>query len=347
MVGHLAYGQADICAGGLSITLDRSEDIDFSVSLLNVPSTLVVGNPNYGSYVHEAHLNMSGYLKVFSVPVWISLLAFALMFGMTLTMCGYDDRRRVLSVFAASLSSYGLSLLQLCFRPSSPRVSAKMANLLMGIFGMTIFIAYTSDLTAQMTVGDQQRFPRTFWEVINEEYSIFVAKSASPGTYLKQSPSGSPEKIAFDKHVTLYDYPLDGNMEPIIQRMLKDPKTAHFGGSVDFLGEERVKEIQFDSAVKGTVHFGFQKHSELRELFDYHLVKLDQSGTIDKIYQRWLGQSKPEEDLSDRIFVEESKPIGVKNMIFPGFLLLAFTLLASVIAIYDKCHDLLYNKGEG
>ncbi len=241
LVGDLAHGQADICAGGLSMNRDRAQDIDFSVSLLNVPLTLVVGNPNYGSYVHEAHLDMSGYLRVFSAPVWISLIVFALIFGIALTMCHFDDRKRILTIFVASLSNYCLSLLQLCFRHPSLKASAKMINMLMGIFGMMIFIAYTSNLTAQMTAGEQRRFPRTFPKVINGEFSILIAKSDNPGTYLEHLPLGSLEKTIFDEHAMPFDYPLDGNMDPIVELMLKDPKTAHFGTEIDFIGDARVK----------------------------------------------------------------------------------------------------------
>ncbi len=62
--------------------------------------------------------------------------------------------------------------------------------------------------------------------------------------------------------------------------------------------------------------------SEFRDAFNYHILKMAQSGVLDKILHKWLQKRKPA-DRSGKIFVEEPVSLGYDNLFFVVLVLLS------------------------
>ena len=72
IVGMLIRKEVDICSGGMSVMLQRSQVMDFSMSLLKRYTTLVA-NPNTGKAV-----NLWVFTEVFPKEAWMVLFIFIL-----------------------------------------------------------------------------------------------------------------------------------------------------------------------------------------------------------------------------------------------------------------------------
>ncbi len=336
-MGYLVNDKADLCASGLGMEINRVEAIDFSLGILSTPYTLMI--KDLVSADSEAHLDYKSYLGIFSLKVWLSLVAFGILFAFCFWLSIHYCNTSEIS-YGGCFSIFCLSLMQKSYIFNFSTVSPTIVYWLMSLFGMVVYIAYTCDLTAKMTTGESNHFPSTFAQLVDEGYTIFVAKGGLPEVIMQQSPDEAT-KIALDHNVLLYDYPLDGDLEPIIEQVLAKPKQVFFGTTLDLSRDDRLKVLKgFKDGVVKFTNLAFQKNSDITGLFNFHLTKVVQSGVLDKIEQRWLREDKPTNDMSLRIFVEDSKPIGPKSMMFPGCFLAFSVILSMFCLLIEFCKKL-------
>ncbi len=326
-----------MCPGGLSLTIDRAQVIDFSMAIRNSLISLIVPNSKYYSNDNGAsYLDFYSYLHVFSMPVWIVLAILSIIFSLCLALSfDYNIERRFYS-YLKFLVQYGLALLQMA--PSAKRInlSCNCMHCLMSLYGMIIFITYTCDMTAEMTTGEQDNIPETFLGIIDQNYEIYVRGGALTEAILRQAPDGSELKTVYDNNVRVYQYPSDGNNAAILTEVLSKPKRAFFGSVEEYVDDDRFDIFRgFEDKIQDSVHLGYQRNSDLTEFFDFHLAKLIQSGTVDNLIQKWLDQDKPEFDMTRRIFMEDVRPLGSKNLVFPCLIVLASTVIAFLILVFE------------
>ena len=69
-----------------------------------------------------------------------------------------------------------------------------------------------------------------------------------------------------------------------------------------------------DIAEKTTqsIGIGLPKNSELKELFDYHLRKMHQSGLTDQFYNIWIHKRKPSDNAEDEF--DDAFALGFNNL---------------------------------
>ena len=103
----------------------------------------------------------------------------------------------------------------------------------------------------------------------------------------KAKPGTGMYKVYYDT--------MEGNPNAFVQSeeeakevMLKDPKALFFGPDVVFANDNRFMALRLVDALYGVYGFGFQKGSELRDMFNYQLKKLDESGVKQKLFNKWV-----------------------------------------------------------
>ena len=79
MVGELFCGRADVSSGGLGMSAERKEAVEYSGDLVKTLHTLTVKNPGYaGEGEAEAEagtLNSLSFLNIFSLWGWVGTAA--------------------------------------------------------------------------------------------------------------------------------------------------------------------------------------------------------------------------------------------------------------------------------
>ncbi len=260
------------------------------------------------------------------------------------------------STLVAGFANFGLSILQLSEKSPADFTtwSSKFLQFTVWISGFFIFTAFTSDLTATMTAGISQELPKSFKEILDQEYTVVMAKGAFGASILANSDKDSSARRVFEKHSKLVDYPVDGNMDPLVKHIVDKPRTVYFGAFEQFNKDNRLLVVrdfrdstpaefrlglQVRNFTMTNFHHKFAKHSvskqknsEFRSLFNYYLSKMKQSGSLEKLGHFWLFDGRPE-DLSFRIFIEEARRIGYENLFLPASLL-AGGICCSFVFVY-------------
>ncbi len=332
-MGQLVYDRADLCASGLGMNVDRTRVLDFSMGLLPTPYTLVVRNNVWTD--EEAFISYRSYISLFNNHVWLALAAFGFCFSLWLKLHFNSLEIHNSLSYPECLSMFCLSLMQLNGPLGFSHVSPTYVHWLMNLFGMIVYIAYSCYLTADLTTGQSDKFPDNYTELIDEGYMFYVETGGLQEILIRQS-LGELGADVFDRHVKLFNYPLDGDMGPIIGEMLAKPKQVHFGTTLHLTTDRRLKVLKsFKGAVQKFANLAYRKDSEITDLFNFHLTKIAQSGALDKIKQRWLEEDRPTDDMTQRIFVEDSKPIGYESMVFPGAVLVVSTVLALFVLLLE------------
>eukprot|EP00094_Tigriopus_californicus_P005739 TCALIF_05532-PA protein Name:"Similar to GRIK4 Glutamate receptor ionotropic, kainate 4 (Homo sapiens)" AED:0.32 eAED:0.33 QI:0/-1/0/1/-1/1/1/0/332 len=151
MVGELTNNQSDISIGGLSITEDRSQVIDFTYPLINEDVTL-----NY-RVLEPAELDFQAFFQVFQTGTWISVgVAFILVvIGLCLTSQMGPNKLGI-------LRSCEITWVNFILRDpnghdhvssTSSLFSYKIWFAIMSLFSLIVMTVYTGDLTSKMTAS--------------------------------------------------------------------------------------------------------------------------------------------------------------------------------------------------
>ncbi len=330
MVGQLTNDEADICLSGISMVLDRAEVMDFTltiVSALNTMTGLKPGKNIRGDY--------KAFLEVFDETAWMGLAAVAIIVGTTTsTILLTKHNVGCWKNFQLGMVKFGLACLQLGDVTSGKLQAWRVLQVTIAICGYLCFTAYTSDLTAILTVRQSSQLPKSFGEIISNDYRIMVGKGAWPAIRMESSLPGSDMNKAFNNHTILFNY--DGDMETIFQKMTADPKLLYFGDSLHFNKHAKFKIIKdFEEVRISKLAFGLQHDSEFRSIFNHYISKMFQGGIISKLSKRWLQDDNPG-DWSERIFVDEAAAIGFGNVLFPLLLLVGGSVIAIFLACFEK-----------
>ena len=81
------------------------------------------------------------------------------------------------------------------------------------------------------------------------------------------------------------------------------------------------------------IGIGFPRNSELKQLFDYHLRFMDQSGLLHQFYNVWIHRRQPSEDLDTEI--EEAFSLGFNNLTLVFTILFTGLFTAFILSIVE------------
>jgi hypothetical protein len=324
MVGQLSRREADICAGGLTITQERAQAIDYSLGLIEDTVSISMINPALTG-VSTRQINLMVFLGIFTKHAWLLILVVVI----TISGCHAVTRLPIkdylklhyLTVgFCGGFYNFFLDIMQR--GPSIENVegiSMKILALTSATTAYFLFSFYTGDLTASMTVGNQEISIRSLQDVLDSDYTLSVAENAVYHDLFKNSDPGSV-------HGKLYR---SGKLQPVDYnefKRTKPPNHLFFDSQYAVLEPEWLFQKQFDDTIIGQLAFAFQKNSEIKPLFDYSIIKLMQSGVRKELAFKWLSEYKPN-DMSHRIFIEESLALGYEHLFFPTLVMLVGFLI--------------------
>lgn len=135
---------------------------------------------------------------------------------------------------------------------------------------------------------------------------------------------------------------MSNNANPMVRSMAEaasfmksHPKTVFFGSEKYFYAVPGLRDLKMSSPFVTHLGFTFQKNSELLPLFNYHLLKMLESGTIDKISRKWKENDKPDgsRDVTAESSQQEALVLGYDNLLFPFLIIFAGVGLAFLFSI--------------
>ena len=75
-----------------------------------------------------------------------------------------------------------------------------------------------------------------------------------------------------------------------------------------------------DDSLHGFITFAFPEDSELRGVFNHHIIQLRQSGALNRMRRKWF-QGRQKEFSGSGPEITEGMPLGYANLSFPFLML--------------------------
>ncbi len=326
LVGQLSRREADLANSLLALTYARSHAIDYTLGYLeNIWSLLVPKNP-VGE--RSMSINARAFLTSFSLLSWVSILVLALAAALVsaLIICYWNGCHvtHCLRHYGQGLFLMYLSFIQKSQYRSSdyPRYSGMVLFWVLCVFGFVVYTYFVADLTASMTTDGGIQWPRHFQDVLDQGYRVYTLKDTSLESYFTRDyrAPDSPIRKTYESNLELLS-PKD--KKQFLRLVQKLPRVAFFGSRITFFGTSILTVLtQFEDHELAQNAIGLQKDSELRDMFNYHILKMRQTGVLDQILQSWLTRRGPS-DWSSRIFQDDPIALGYQNLFGPVAVLVA------------------------
>ena len=315
IVGKLARQYADITTTGLEVLETRSRVIDFTYPVMEERQLL------FAKISDTSELHLFIYLDIFTYELWTVIALGIVLFSSFIFVMGYTEcfklsgKDRVES-FLVSISVSCRQLLQIPPPELQLRYGgSRMALLVFALLFYVIFCHYTCDLTSRMTWTPNKLDIRSYEDVARLGYTVAVRRETSLEEKLRNIKRGIDLKIeAFD------DDSVNTKSE-----ILNKAKTLLLGVSSYFIIIDGVYALDLEQQSTLLLSFGLQKNSEYTQIFSHHLQKMDESGLLHRLAQKWGIKSVSKPKVSGAI------PLGYENVLFPFIGVVIGTIIALTI----------------
>ncbi len=334
MVGELSRGEADVCCA-MTISEEREGVMDFTLGVLDVFMTLII----HADYRQKLVIDSSAFIFVFTVGLWSAILV--VMCATSSVQCVLDLGRhssgwRIWSSLGEALGTFGRSLLQLGTYPPRACLSTRIMYFTVYSFGFFIFANYTSVLTSVMTTGPRVKSITSFQDLLeNTDFKVMIMKGTSAHTTFSTAEPSSDVGKVYRNIMESQERNMKRSTQHLLDDLLNDEDSVAYADFLTFIHNDRLSVMyDFKEAVVSRTGLGLREQSDLRELFNYEILKMFESGLLQQYKFRLFGDKPP--DYATRIFVDEASPIGYENMTFLILLLLSGIVFALLLSYVER-----------
>ncbi len=333
MVGELVAKRADVSIAGLTIKAERGRVIDFTVAVLPEILTVIIGKRSLST----SNINTMAFIKCLSPTTWLVFMAFAALHGIcySIVMVAKNGRNYKFGFWHLyGFIAVGKVFLKLPVA-FGKWLSERMLYFTIFVLCLFVFEGYIGNLTAEMTVGKPKVQLKSFQDIIDNEMTISVTKGTVSDFYFAQAEEGTAQYIVNKNHVNRYILDVS-EIRKTVDEIDSDPKSAYFETIIPFLEYDKVKPLlNFNGRISSAIGIALQKNSEFKAAFDYHIIKMRQSGLLHEMYDNYILQDKPE-DMSGGIFTEDILILGFDQLFLPVIIIGLGIILALTILAYEK-----------
>ncbi|XP_049940675.1 glutamate receptor 1-like [Schistocerca serialis cubense] len=331
LIGVLQRREADISACEVTIGLDRIDALSFAQPVRNAGCRF---------YFQKQFQEMmfKPYLQPFDGRVWIALLVYVIATGILKWFFQYLLRERA-DPITATFAIVAALLNQECFKKSalnSPQISdstdqqriARCAIRVLYFWICALFlilrIGYGARLTATSTLRQSTLPYHGMEDILASDWSVNVISNSFALESMQMSPSNSTAR-------KLWQTKIDNNPDSMVQTVedglknVLDQKNLAFLGFEDscrevlhsrFSPDQSCKISELDGVFfKAPLSFALPRDSEFLVTINYWILKLFESGIIDRLSRKWLPKpsvcddNKGDADDDDPVF-SHSRTVG-------------------------------------
>uniref|UniRef100_A0A8C9WKI8 Glutamate receptor n=1 Tax=Scleropages formosus TaxID=113540 RepID=A0A8C9WKI8_SCLFO len=356
MVGELVYGKAEIAVAPLTITLVREEVIDFSKPFMSLGISIMIKKPQ------KSKPGVFSFLDPLAYEIWMCIVFAYIGVSVVLFLVSRfspyewhaeepeegsetppaDQPPNEFGIFNSLWFSLGAFMQQGC--DISPRsLSGRIVGGVWWFFTLIIISSYTANLAAFLTVermvspiesaedlakqteiaygtldsGSTKEFFRRSKIAVYEKMWTYM-KSAEPTVFTKTTAEGvarvrkSKGKYAFLLESTMNEY----------TEQRKPCDTMKVGGNLDSKG----------------YGVATPKGSQLRTPVNLAVLKLSESGVLDKLKNKWWydkGECGPKDSGSKD---KSSQALSLSNVAGVFYILVGGLGLAMLVALIEFCY---------
>lgn len=173
------------------------------------------------------------------------------------------------------------------------RLSARIGILAAFAFSFLIYASYTAVLTSTMTFTPVIEI-RSFQDVIRGEYQTILMRNTHEHNLLKTAEPGTPLNYLYRSQIEGRPGVLYEDVEEVTAAMDANPKLLWYGSEFSAHNLRSPVLLDMDETRTEYVAFGLEKNSELREIFNFYILQLRQTGVIQVIAKFWFHIEVPD-----------------------------------------------------
>ena len=341
-LGLLQKGDIDVLSIALGINLERSDTLDLPLATYRQPVTLVAVKRK------GAAPNMWVYVQVFGLIQWMLVTLLLVLLGLILSFIsvlriwetdtefgskrGAKKEYSINSIFSSFALIY-LYAIQMGSHTNSRKLTPRLITLTASITTFLIFVAFSTDITAEMTSSPSDIPVRTFEDVIKHDYKV-VAFPDFYAQLLEVARPGTAKNIVYNSYFKkLPTIKNDGKAKAIFE-VLSEPKTlwytvfssTHSLNPNDQQYTNQLFALKMDDAVYGSLTLGLQKDSEFHQVFNHYILKQFETGYARRLFRTYHTHLFTKTDYE----MNEPQPLGFNNVMF-CFIVLALGICFAVI----------------
>ena len=317
IVGMLTTDDVDLVAG-LMLSKGRDTALDFAWPISVLKLTLF--NSPFGA----PRLNAWAYVNVFPMTAWVTGLATLIVAALCLSLASQES-------IPQSMTLMGRLFLQIGYDLQMTGLASRGFLITAALCLNMVFIYYTSELTADMTVSPKELSIKSFEDVERLGYQVM---GSGPGTLshnvLRSAAKDSAMmRMVENNYVVSYDSREE--LFDMVQKILSGDLEEALIWSFASKETKDLKQLDILEAIDIPKTLAFDKDSELTALYNHNIFKMKENGLIHQIL------TKHTVDPDQAYGVDEPVVIGYENVLFPfgwlalGSLLIVPLLMAEVI----------------
>ena len=332
MVGMLTRNDGDVCIAGFAITNARSKVIDFSLPLFRQSWILMTQKPKGKLF------NVWAYMEALGLVPWAVLVAVLLGLAFGFLMISRMDPHAIHNPYDSErfgiLNAIGLvmiALLQRDYHINKSKSSVRLLFVVTCLSTYMIFAYYSAVLTSSMTVLEPQNQLKSYNDIITYSYNMLVLRGSNFETFLKESKPPSIFHEIYEKRIKNNPVAILDSFADIMDTVVKDSKSVYFGPWILNFANPDWYPLELPGSPRNNFNaMGLRKHSEFTAIFNYFILKMRQSGLMNKMLNKWVERKVVENEMGI-----EANPLSYDNLLFPYLILSVGTLAALVLVTLE------------
>ena len=194
-----------------------------------------------------------------------------------------------------------------------------------------IFEFFTSDLTAKMTSQPAPLDIKSFQDVIDQDYRVITYGKGLTVFYFKTAPKGSAMRWVYENQMLADETAISKDFDVLLRMVNDEPKTLLYMMFLSYSNEPRWRNLvglDINEYVNIYISIAMQKDSEFAELFDHHIVKMQEIGLLNRIGHKWTDQANQNYEMAEPTSLRIQNVMFVFGCIAFGIFLAAHVILA-------------------
>ncbi len=333
LIGELVRGEIDVCISGLFLSGQRRVATDWTLEVRKGLITLQIKDTE-----DRQMLNLNVYFDALTEEAWILLFSTAALVVLTLVITSKSRVDKGLLNFGLlqAISFVGMAMMQREFQMHRTTSTAKTLFLVTCLFGFLFFASYSAVMTSTMIARPVEPELKNFQQLLDQNYIVGVWGSTVPHDFLRLAPEGTPQQKAYEELVEAHEGTIYSTIPEAVENFDKfDARYAAYEADLTFFGIPNIKLLRdFEDFSYTTIAWGLAKGSEFRLLFNYHLLKIAQSGITRKLETKWRLREPEQLDLDNN--AGDASALGYDNLVFPVLALLGGMGVSVVLAVMER-----------
>ena len=162
------------------------------------------------------------------------------------------------------------------------------------------------------------------------DFRVITIEDSGELQLIQFAKEGTSKRKYYDAKMKSDPFALFSSATDMIEYMLSKPKVLMWTHNSIASGDKRLRLLNIMDSVPTPGAHAYPKGSELRPMLDFHLLKMKESGVVDRIAMRYMPE--PPRDIG----VPDAQQLGYDNLIFPALILSFGTCGALAVVLVER-----------